>query len=270
MRADDGEVRRDGHRGDRGLHRRGEVARRGAPPHALRPVRHRRPGARPLPPPEEYLREDSTRSGTDLFPSAPTYSRQRQAYPRDEASDPAYAPQPWFGESPRYGDDPRFRGDPVYGDDPRYRDDSPYGGDPRYRDEAGYGGDPRYDARRSGTPGRTGELYPADPAPRGGGYDPRYPDEAEAAWRREPGGRYAPPRAPREGADRGTGSPDRGVPDRRGSDARAADPRAAPPVRGRLLPPEERLRRPWIDGEGADPRARRLPRGTWPDTTVRR
>jgi hypothetical protein len=135
---------------------------------------------------------------------------------------------------PRYPSsaDPRgaSRGstDPRYSD-PRYSD--PKYSDPRYADPA-YG-DPRDSNPRYAEPG-----YPGQGASDPRFADPRYPAQGSADPRySDP--RYANPANPRGGNSRqGYGASEAERYDRRAP--------AAPPGRGLLLPPEERLQRPWI------------------------
>lgn len=192
--------------------------------------------------------EDTSAAARGLFPTGPAFSRpgDGRATGREWGS-PAYPVDPWPGAAPGYGADPRDPdGAGRYGPDPRY-------GDPRYSDP-GYG-DPRYGDPRSGDP-RYGDPRYADPQ-----YgDPRYRDAY--------GDPYPADRYDRRG--------EAGDPDRRDAregrwDRRPVDPRAAPPARGRLLPPEERLRRPWLEEEPS-PRSggRRVPSAEWRDTVVRR
>lgn len=100
---------------------------------------------------------------------------------------------------------------------------------------------------RYADPGYAGEQrYGDDPSGYGPGYDPREP------YARDPRG-YAGPGAAYDRARAGAGGP--AYPDRYGRDPRASDPRAYPPARGPLLPPEQRLHRPWLeDDRGYDAR----------------
>ncbi len=175
---------------------------------------------------------------------------------------------PWAGGgvpaySGAHGADPRDPRDPYGAEADSYRQDPPYGG-PSY-EEPYPGGlypgweslDPRgpYGAQQDAWgpgPGFLGRLHP-------GAYD-----SPEEPWR-TPGGWEGDPRGPAEGR-RG----ESGRPGREGRAGRDADPRSAAPARGRLLPPEERLRRPWLDDEERDrprePATRRPYRALRPDT----
>lgn len=86
-----------------------------------------------------------------------------------------------------------------------------------------------------------GQRFGDDPYGYGPGYDPRGPYARDPRGYAEPGATYDRGRAgPRSPAN----------PERYGR-----DPRAYPPARGQLLPPEQRLRRPWLDDDrGYDPR----------------
>jgi hypothetical protein len=159
-----------------------------------------------------------------------------------------------WGEGGAGARDPRGESDYGSDYDPRYSD--PGYGDPRYSD-------PRYPDPRYADPRNSDPRYPAsgyaDPEYR----DPRYPDprdpDAQYSGRRYPdaGGagardpdrgdadpRYADPRA--DGAERGgygTGA----APARRRPEAPSGSAAAPPaPGRGLLLPPEQRLDRPWL------------------------
>jgi hypothetical protein len=142
--------------------------------------------------------------------------------PNAAASDPRYqTPQDRRGAS--QGDaDPRYA-------DPRYSD--PRGSDPRYSDP-GYS-DPRYSDPRYADP-----RYPDQGATDPRYADPRYSGQGAAAPRySDP--RYANPADARGGNSRqgyGASEPQR-------TERRAL---ATPPGRGLLLPPGERLQRPWI------------------------
>jgi hypothetical protein len=120
--------------------------------------------------------------------------------------------------------DPR---DPQYGSptDPRYSD-------PRYADPQSAG--PGYSDPRDQDPRYQDPQY-QDPRYQGPRYqDPRGPDP------RDRGPQYSAPRYP-DG-----NNPDPRDLSRGDADRRRASPRAAPPARGLLLPPEQRLDRPWL------------------------
>jgi hypothetical protein len=152
------------------------------------------------------------------------------------AISPGLAPQAW-GDSSRQPQG-------VYPSDPSFSRQRavPYS-DPRY-DEPAYPRDDRY-----GGADAYGPRYGNEPYGYGPGYDPRDPYARDPRGYGEPGGAYDRARA-------GGRSP--AYPDRYGRDARATDPRAYPPARGQLLPPEQRLRRPWLDDDrGYDSRYNR-------------
>lgn len=167
----------------------------------------------------------------------------------DTSAEPAFSRQ-GTGRAPAAGwGEPAYRRDPWSEPEPEYG----YGDDPRYPEEEGwYGSDPRY-----AEPSPYGERYPEDRySP--GGYPPR-----------DPYGSYGDPRDPARRGD--APYPGRYGRDERLRDRRPADPRGSLQPRGRLLPPEERLRRPWLDEERSrEPGSRRAPRAEWPDTMAPR
>jgi hypothetical protein len=142
--------------------------------------------------------------------------------PGTETADPRYPSRAGLRGAGRGAADPRYA-EPGYAD-PRYSD-------PRYADPA-YGGgryadprdaEPAYPGQGAGDPRYADPRYPGP-----GRVDPRYSDP-----------RYANPADPRGGNSRqGYGDSEPGRYDRRAP--------AAPAGRGLLLPPEERLQRPWI------------------------
>jgi hypothetical protein len=179
-------------------------------------------------------------SGNGSYGGPSSYPSWQDTGPGTYPSDPRGYGAPDY-RGPGY--DPRQYGADGYGPrgyDPRYPAGPPYGArgyDPRYDARAypqgsGYGApgayDPGYEDPR-GNPGGYGRGYI------GGGYaaDPRY----GAGWEGGNDGAYGPD--PRAGA--GSGG------------------RPVPPGRGLLLPPGERLDRPWLHDGGAyraDPRYR--------------
>jgi hypothetical protein len=174
---------------------------------------------------------------------------------RSDARDPRGGSGYGSGYDPRYSD-------PQY-DDPRYAD--PRNSDPRYP-ASGYAdpgyGDPRDQDPRYQDPRDPGAQYSGRRYPDAGGADPRDPG------RGDPGPRYADPRA--DGAERGGYG--NSAPARRRPDAPAGDgtaPRA--PGRGLLLPPDQRLERPWLrapreaEPREAPERANARPRAERPD-----
>lgn len=103
-----------------------------------------------------------------------------------------------------------------------------------------------------------GERYPGDPYRSDGSYDPGYPEQpGSRPWPRERGGRYDRPRPGTRPYDPRYDDARSRYPQRDYGDPRMSDPRMAPPARGQLLPPEQRLRRPWLEDERyRDPRWR--------------
>ena len=158
----------------------------------------------------------------------------------------------------------RRSGEPGWDPSPRRDDTSgslrrPDGSYPRdrwYPGDAPYGDPAEYDHPNAG------DLYNdpyGDPYGDPRGYDPRYEEEPRYGYPPEaPGGYRGPARPgfrPRGSYDpRYDGDPSAG-PDRWSGPEPGLDPRSAPQARGRLLPPEQRLRRPWLDDARArDPR----------------
>lgn len=177
-----------------------------------------------------------------------------------------YGAPPMGARDPRGGSGYDSGYDSGYGSgyDPPYsdpRDAYPRDVDPRYAD-------PRHSDPRNSDPRDPASGY-ADP-----GYpDPRYQDPRDPG-RGDADPRYADPRAAgAERGDYGTG----GAQGRRRPEAPARDgaaraaPRATPPGRGLLLPPDQRLDRPWLRApEEAEPRDARdrastRPRAERPD-----
>lgn len=177
---------------------------------------------------------DSLRTRASLYPGPAGYgAASRDGY---GAGYDARGPRSGSPADPRYAD-PRY-------DDPRY--DDPGSSDPRTSAPGFQDQDPRYQDPREPGPAYSGRRYPDGNDP-----DPRDPGRGDARAR--------------------SGDP-RATPAERGGYGTRSAPRAPESAaRGLLLPPEQRLDRPWLrtpedaePGEPGEPRERR-PRAGRPD-----
>jgi hypothetical protein len=217
------------------------------------------------------------------------------AYP-SRSYDPRGAAGPGYGAD-RYGDrgyDPRGYASPGYGS--RGYGSGGYGSgtyssrgyDPRGYGSPGYGSSaygrqgyayPGYGADRYGTRGYGARGYD------GRAYDPRYPGAydprgygprvdhgaySDPRWNQDgygrayPGEDYPPDARGGAGWDDGEGSYDEGAYDEAPRTGTGGAARAVPPGRGLLLPPGERLDRPWLHDGGGAPSVSRY-RAGYPD-----
>ena len=182
---------------------------------------------------DPYLRGDA---GYGYGP----YDRGAMGYGYDPYSrgDAGYGYGPYDRGGMGYGYDPYLRGDAGYGYGPYDRGGRGYGYDPYDTHQYGYA--PSYDYRAGQDRLRYEQDVYRDYGARGNyadGYGPGSPNE----YGRYPGDAYDA-RSPEQAWDYQPGESDAGpagIPP-----AAVAPPRHAPGV---LLPPGERLRRPWLD-----------------------